>query len=176
MTQLSEADWANELRSSEREAFRLELQPAYTEADESDTVARFLAGDPQPPSEVPSLAAWFGRVAWLTKQGKRIERVRVHECPPTPFQRWERWAGAWNTRAGERIRYLTWARAHDIGLLPAAGTKGWWLIDGHRLIVMRFDPEGRRITNELITAPAAIEQAVTWRDLALRHSVDDVGR
>jgi hypothetical protein len=37
-------------------------------------------------------------------------------------------------------------------------------------------PSGRRITNELITAPAAIEQAVTWRDLALRHSVDDVGR
>jgi hypothetical protein len=77
---------------------------------------------------------------------------------------------------GERFRYLTRVRAHDIGLLPAAGTKDWWLIDGHRLIVMRFDPEGRRITNELITAPAAIEQAVTWRDLALRHSVDDVGR
>lgn len=86
------------------------------------------------------------------------------------------WANELRSSEREAFPYLTRARAHDIGLLLAAGTKDWWLIDGHRLIVMRFDPEGRRITNELITAPAAIEQAVTWRDLALRHSVDDVGR
>ncbi|GIG62281.1 hypothetical protein Lfu02_66530 [Longispora fulva] len=136
-------------------------------------MARFLAGDPQPPTEVPELADWFTQVAKLTGQGKRIERVRVHEDPPTDYQRWERWIGTWNTGAGETIRYLTRRRAHEVGLLPAAGNFDWWLLDSHRLIVMRFDDTGHRLSNELITDPANLVQALAWRDLAVRHSTPD---
>lgn len=157
-------------------AFRLELQPAYLEPSEADTFAKFLAGSPEPPTNVPGLRAWYEQVAEQTRQGKRIERVRVHADPPTDYQRWERWIGQWNTEAGERISYLTRQKAHDIGLLPTAGSRDWWLLDSRRLIVMSFDSEGRRIHDELVTDPAIVVQACAWRDLAVHHSVPDTVR
>jgi hypothetical protein len=69
------------------------------------------------------------------------------------------------------MRYLTRQRAHEIGLLPAAGNTDWWLLDSSRLIAMHFDDEGHRIKNELITDPAVVIQACMWRDLAVHHSV-----
>jgi Family of unknown function (DUF6879) len=170
---LSNAEFGALLRAFEHTAFRLELQPVYLEPSEHDTVARFLAGEPEPPTEVEGLRAWFGQVADLTKQGKRIDRVRVHEDPPTDYQRWERWIGRWNTEAGETIRYITRHRAHEVGLLPAAGTRDWWLLDSSRLVVMTFDEEGHRIQNELITDPTIVVQACAWRDLAVHYSAPD---
>lgn len=167
-TTLTDAEFAEQLRTFERSAFRLELQREYREPSEADTLARFLAGNPQDPTEVPGLRAWFAQVADLTNRGRSIERVRVHDDPPTDYQRWEHWIGAWNIRAGETIRYLTRQQAHNIGLLPAAGTTDWWLLDETWLILMRFDAHGNRIANELTTDPATIEQACTWRDLAVR--------
>ncbi len=157
-------------RGYERTAFRLELQRQYSEPIEADTFAKFVAGDPQPPTEVPELAAWFTQVREQTTRGLRMERVRVHEDPPTDYQRWERWIGAWNIASGEVMRYMTRAKAREVGLLPAAGDKDWWLLDETQLIVMTFDGEGRRLSMELITDQADIDQACTWRDLAIRHS------
>jgi hypothetical protein len=158
------------LRTFERTAFRLELQPAYNEPVERETVARFLAGDPEPPTAVPGLAPWFDQVARLTAEGRRIERVRVHEDPPTPYQRWERWVGQWNIRAGEVIRYLTRAEAHEIGLLPAAGNVDWWLLDSSRVILMRFDDEQHLVESELLDDPVVVAQACAWRDLAVHYA------
>lgn len=172
-TPLTDAEFDEALRSFEQTAFRLELQPAYAEPSEYDTVAKFLAGTAEPPTEVEGLRVWFDQVASLTQQGKRIERVRVHEDPPTDYQRWERWIGAWNVAAGEMIRYMTRARAYEVGLLPAAGDIDWWLLDFNRLITMHFDGDGHRLRNELITDPVAVEQACAWRDLAIRHSIPD---
>ncbi len=147
-------------------ALRLELQPAYDEPGERATVARFLAGAPQVPTEVESLAAWFAFVAGMTATGRAIRRVRVHEDPPTEYQSWERWIGAWNTQAGEDIRYLTRHAALDIGLLPAAGMLDWWLLDDAALIVMAFDPTGRRIRTELIDDSERVDQARSWWAMA----------
>ena len=41
-------------------------------------------------------------------------------------------------------------------MLPAAGVEDWWLLDSARLIVMRFDREGHRIENELVTDPVTV--------------------
>lgn len=171
--QITDAEFAEQLRTFERSAFRLELQREYREPSEADTLARFLAGNPQDPTEVPGLRDWFTQIADLTSRGRRIERVRVHDEPLTDYQRWERWIGAWNIRAGETIRYLTRQQAHDVDLLPAAGTTDWWLLDDSRLILMHFDEVGHRVANELTTDPALIEQACTWRDLAIRYGVAD---
>lgn len=168
---LTKAEFGTQLRTFRHTAFRLELQPAYQEPDEQDTLTRFLAGCPEPPTAVDSLRAWFDQTAEATRQGKRIERVRVHDDPPTDYQRWERWIDRWNTDAGESIRYLTRKRAHEIGLLPDAGNVDWWLLDSNRLIMMRFDRHGLRIEDELVTDPAVVVQACTWRDLAIHHSV-----
>jgi hypothetical protein len=96
--------------------------------------------------------------------------------PGLDYQRWERWISSWNIAAGETIRYLTRPRAHEIGLLPAAGTQDWWLLDSNRLIVMRFDAIGRRIHNELVTDSATVVQACAWRDLALHYSAPSEAR
>jgi len=172
-TLLNETEFGRLLADIEQAAFRLELQPQFHEPCELATVARFTAGNRQPPTEVPELAAWFDLVRSLTAAGRRIERVRVHEDPPTDYQRWERWIGAWNIAAGETLRYLTRAQAHEIGLLPAAGNNDWWLLDNATLIVMTFDSEGRRLASELVDDPAAVAQARTWRDLAVHHSAPD---
>ncbi|MBX6722542.1 MAG: hypothetical protein IRY92_04760 [Dactylosporangium sp.] len=170
---LTEDEFGELLRTFEVDAFRLELQRQYAEPEEEATVARFLAGDPEPPTAVASLKAWFDQVAVLSAAGKRIERVRVHEDPPTPYQRWERWIGKWNIEAGETIRYMTRAEALQIGLLPAAGDRDWWLLDSSRLIRMSFDNQGHRVLTELVEDPDAVAQAGAWRDLAIRHSRPD---
>jgi hypothetical protein len=171
---LTEDEVEEQLTNFEHTAFRLELQRAYREPVEEAWFARFLAGDPQSPDEQPEFQEWLARMAALTATGRRVERVRVHDDPPTPYQQWERWTGAWNIRAGETMRYLDRRRAHEIGLLPAAGDEDWWLYDSCRLLVYRFDAEGNRLENELITDPRRVVQAAVWRDLAVHHAPVEV--
>jgi hypothetical protein len=165
-------EWTEALRTFERTAFRLELQRVY--AEPADTVERFLAGDPQPPDDVPEFRAWAAQIRALTDQGKRIERVRVHDVPPTDYQRWERWAGQQTTAAGEVIRYMSRQRAHEVGLLPEAGQDDWWLLDDDRLITMRFENNGQLMESHLVTDPDRVARACEWWDLAVRHSTPDV--
>lgn len=164
-------EFGRAVRSFEHTAFRLELQAAYAEPSEAALLAAFLSGDPFPATEVPELRDWYENVAAHVRDGKRVERVRVQQEPPTGYQQFERWLDQWNLRVGEIMRYLTRERAYEIGLLPAAGDRDWWLLDSARLIVMRFDREGHRIENELVTDPAAVLQACKWRDLAVHYSV-----
>ncbi|GIJ49856.1 hypothetical protein Val02_67420 [Virgisporangium aliadipatigenens] len=152
-------------------AFRLESQAEYCEPSEIDTIRRFAAGDPQDPTEVPSLRSWFAQVRRLTAAGRTVDRVRIHDEPPTVSQRWEQWAGAWNVAAGERLRYLSRRRAEAVGLLPDAGHSDWWLLDDRKLIVMRFDGLGNRVRTHLTDDPGSLGRARYWRDLALAHGV-----
>jgi hypothetical protein len=172
VTLLSETEFLEAVLSYEHTATRLELQLAYAERHEAPLFAAFLAGAPQQgPADDPELQAWYASVAEHTAAGARMERVRVHEDPPTDYQRFERSLDPWNIQAGEVVRYMTRKRAHEVGLLPAAGDADWWLIDSSELIVMRFDPVGHRMTSELTTDPEAVLQACKWRDLAVHHSV-----
>lgn len=167
------AEFLEVLHDFEHTAFRLELQRSYAEPEEDDLFAAYLRGEPGDPMGVSELRLWFTTIAAHVDQGKRVERVRVHEDPPTDYQRFERWLDRWNRQAGEVMRYLTRQRAHEIGLLPSAGNTDWWLLDSSRLIVMRFDgtAEGHRVENHLITDPGVVIQACKWRDLAVHHSV-----
>ncbi|WP_166379813.1 DUF6879 family protein [Catellatospora methionotrophica] len=153
-------------------AFRLETQPVYTVAGEQDTLRRYLTGHPQHPADVPYLATWLDQIRQVTAEGRRVERVRIVDEPPTDYQRWERWVGQWNTEAGERIRYLSRAVAESIGLPLAAD---WWLFDEERVAVMRFDETGRPLGGTVVTDPAVVVQHLAWRDLAIKHSALDEG-
>jgi hypothetical protein len=168
--QLSEDDFYAELGAVTRSALRLERQPFYFEPAEQPTVDRFLAGDPQDPTEVDSLRDWFALVSRLTERGVVVARVRVQEDPPNPYQQWERFITPWNLAAGEDMRYLTEASAQEIGLLPADANHDWWLLDDARLIVMQFDQNGRRVHTELVTDPAQVDRAKTWWQPAYAHS------
>lgn len=170
---LTDAGFADIIRTFaarfERTAYRLELQANYVEAGEDDPVPAFLTGHPRHPSA--ELRDWFTQVAEATAAGKSVRRVRVQQDPPTPYQAWERWLGQWNTAAGEDIRYLSRLQAHTIGLLPAAGTTDYWMLDDQWLILMHFDKAGHRTGNEITDDPEPLEQARTLRDLAVRHGV-----
>ncbi|HEV2928899.1 MAG TPA: hypothetical protein VGW74_09410 [Propionibacteriaceae bacterium] len=166
---LTKSEWAAEIATFDHDAFHLELQPTYLVEDQA-AFQRYLAGDHTPPTDDPSIRDWLAGIARQAAAGKRIERVRVFEDPPTEYQRWERWFGRWNEEAGESIRYMTRQRAHEVGLLPAAGDEDWWLLDSSRLVVTRFDAAGRAVEDELITDPERVTQACTWRSLAIHHS------
>lgn len=155
----------------EHTAFRLELQAAYAEPEEDALFAAFLRGEAESPIVITELREWYARVADHISKGRRVERVRVQEDPPTDYQRFERWLDRWNISAGEVMRYMTVRRAHDVDLLPAAAGADWWLLDSSRLIVMRFDSTGRRVRNEIVTDPTEVIKACKWRDLAVHHSI-----
>lgn len=170
MTVLSDAEFGEALATFEHTAFRLELQRVYREPSETEILKRYQQGDREYHLEVPEFQAWWATLREHTAAGRRVERVRVQEEPPTWYQGWERWIGRWNTAAGEHTRYMTRAKAHEIGLLPAAGDQDWWLLDSNRIIVMTFDVEGHRLSSELVTNPTIVVQACAWRDLAVHHS------
>jgi hypothetical protein len=173
---LTEDEWSEELRRFEHTAFRVEQQRAYAVPLERELYSRFLAGDLTPPTDSPAVRDWLAMVATQVGQGKRMERVRVQDEPPTPYQRWQRWFDRWNKEAGESIRYMTRQRAHEVNLLPAAGNDDWWLLDSCRLMVMHFDDEGHLFKTILSTDPERVVQACAWRDLAVHHSAPEAAR
>lgn len=176
MTVLSDAEFFQALSGIEHTAFRLELQLAYLEPSETEVLEAYRNGDPDRHLTDEGFEAWWALLRTHTAAGRRVERVRVQEEPPTWYQEWERWVGKWNTTAGEHTRYMTRAVAEKVGLLPAAGDKDWWLLDSNRLILMSFDQDGRRLITELVTDPAIVVQACAWRDLAIHHSIPATDR
>jgi hypothetical protein len=175
--ELSGEEFFAALHGAAASAFRLELQPVYIEPYEQELVDQWLAGELPSPTAVPELADWFMRVGAQTRRGVHIGRVRVQEDPPTDYQELERWCDPWNVRAGESIRYITRQHALEVGLLPAAGETGdWWLVDDRHLILIKHDSTGRRMQYVSTTDAAAVVQAATWRDLAIRHSEPSAAR
>jgi hypothetical protein len=170
---IDEAEFYHRLFSFRHTAFRIESQRIYHEPEEHEAVADFAAGDPHDPNELPSLKLWFERIRNLTDRGRRMTRVRIHDDPPTDSQQWERWIGKWNAAAGEQIYYMARQQAEDIGLLAELDSADYWLLDDTDLIVMRFDSEGRRISNELTTDEQHLRKAIQWRNLAVRHGALD---
>jgi hypothetical protein len=150
--------------------FRLELQPEYNVGDGIAKAARFIARRPDDPDADPGMQAWCAKVRSWRDRGIRIERVRVFEDPPTDYQRWERWVGAWNIEAGEVLRYMTRAEAVDCGLLPAAGSIDWWLVDSVRVLQTRYTTNYEIEQQILDDTPEVVVQACAWRDLAVHYS------
>lgn len=167
MTELTGEDFETLFRFYRRTAFRLEVQPVYTVVGEQETFARFLAGRPQPPTEVPYIADWLNQIKEVTSEGRQVQRVRVVDDPPTDYQRWEGWVGRWNIAAGEIIRYITRPQAIAIGI-PL--DYDWWLFDDERLAIMRFDDVGRPLGGTVVSDLGTVVQHRTWRDLAVQSS------
>jgi hypothetical protein len=164
---LTNAEFAEQLRNYERTAYRFELQPFYTVDGERDSFQQFLEGRPVSPLDVAEDRAWLEMVAKQTAEGKRMARLRVHQVPPTDYQRWMRWRGTFNIAAGEDIRYLTLAEATTAGLLNGVALRDWWFFDDQRLMVLTHNPEGRRIHTELITDEPELNRARALWDLAV---------
>lgn len=166
-TRLTADDFNRLFRYFERTAFRLEVQPVYLVGYEQPSLAAYLAGRPEPLTAVPQYQEWLDRIRETTSQGRRVERVRVMEEPPTDYQRWEAWAGQWNVAAGEVIHYMPRSRAEAVGLPLEAD---WWLFDSQRLALMRFAPDGTPLGGEIISDPEMVAQHLVWQRIAVQHS------
>lgn len=115
----------------------------------------FLAG------REPDLA-WF--TPWLDLMreqiqvgGKRVERVRVIDQPPSDYLRWEIYLNKWNARAGEDIRYLPRPVADSLHL-PAYD---FWIFDSATVAFMVFAASGEFTGPVPVTDPAVVGQHAT---------------
>lgn len=169
---IDDAEFWRQLAGFKRSAWRFEQQPSYDIGYEQDQFAAFLAGRPVPPTDNPELRAWMKQIADQVTAGKTVGRVRIVDDPLTDYQRWLRWMDRWNIEAGETIDYLSRRRAHDVGLLPAAGRADWWFLDDERLMLMHFNERGVRFKVELVDDPLAVAGARKWRDLAILAARD----
>ncbi|GAB2863662.1 hypothetical protein GCM10027074_33650 [Streptomyces deserti] len=111
--------------------------------------------------------AWCRNVRAQTAQGKRFERVRLVDTPPTPGQLYLRSNAVRNCAVGEDIRNLTRAEAEKLHL-PA---EDFWLFDPRLVARLIFDGEDNLTGAELTTEPAAVNRYCQVRDAAWHYAV-----
>lgn len=141
-------------------AWRLEVRTSYGLLAEDQPYQDFLAG------KEPDLG-WF--TPWLdlmreqiTRRGKRVERVRVIDQPPSDYLRWEYYLNRWNAEAGEDIRYLPREVASGLHL-PAYD---FWIFDGAAVAFMGFAESGELIGPVVVEDQAVTRQHLSYRDAA----------
>ncbi|MFF3174737.1 DUF6879 family protein [Streptomyces sp. NPDC057900] len=145
-------------------AWRLETRRGYASDRQDPDFQAFLATGSSPcdPNE-----PWFINIRAQTDSGKRVERVRIADNPPTTGQLFLLDYARHNAMAGEDIRYL-WREDADRAALPA---EDFWIFDSRIVAVLHFDDEDDMLDIELITEPAEVTRYAVVRDTAMHHAV-----
>lgn len=152
------------LNSFEHTAFRLEVRDRYDEGDEAESLAKYLAGEPD---DLPWMGEWIDLVREASDAGRRIDRVRVVSVPLTDYSRFGLWCAQFTSAVGEDIRYLAREQADGAGL----PNHDYWLFDSTTLVRMSFNDNDVWLGNTVITEPADVVQHNYWRDAAWHHAV-----
>ncbi|MFD6653619.1 DUF6879 family protein [Streptomyces parvus] len=151
-------------RTFSRSAWRLETRRRYASDEATDTYRQFVE---------------TGRVEWdesdpfcelirsQTAQGKRVERVRIVDRPPTTGQLYLLNNAKRNSGLGEDIRNLRRADADRLQL----PSEEFWLFDSRLAARLRFDDGDHPVDVELITEPDEIVRYSVIRDAAWHHAV-----
>ncbi|MDH6110270.1 hypothetical protein P3T36_004798 [Kitasatospora sp. MAP12-15] len=143
----------------EHTAFRLETRRRYRSDEQTETSGRFSAGQS---------AGWDLDDPWCRSRreqvamGKRFERVRIMDNPPTVGQLYLLDNAERNSAAGEVIRYL-WRTDADRLSLPDEDA---WLFDSRVIALLHFDADDDLTGVELITDPVQVARACQVRDAA----------
>ncbi|MFI6020565.1 DUF6879 family protein [Streptomyces sp. NPDC051287] len=149
----------------EHTAWRLETRRRYASDEATATYAQFTRGEAVNWDGVD--AAWCAERLEQTAMGKRFERARVIDSPPTAGQLYLLENARRNSAAGEKIYSLPRADA-DRASLPA---EDFWLFDSRLVALLNFD-DGDNLRNvELITEPAAVLRYAQARDAAMHYAV-----
>ncbi|MFE7118203.1 DUF6879 family protein [Streptomyces sp. NPDC057654] len=160
---IDDATFGDYFREFEHTAWRLETRRAYASDVGGERYARFLRG--QELGLAPS--AWTANIEEQVAQGKRIERVRVLDEPPTDGQRFLLASAVNNIAAGEDIRHLWRADADRLGL-PA---EDFWLFDSRRALLLHFDAADEYLGAELVKDPPLILRYCQLRDAAWHYAL-----
>ncbi|MFG3265033.1 DUF6879 family protein [Streptomyces bobili] len=151
-------------QSFKHTAWRLETRRGYASDRTSPKWARFLAGDDiaRDPDN-----AWRENVRAQTALGKRFERVRLVDEPPTQGQEFLLASAPSNVDAGEDIRHLSRSQARKLRLPEY----DFWLFDSKVLARFAFDDEDTTLGVYVTEEPAEVLPACQARDAAWHHAV-----
>ncbi|MFJ9587295.1 DUF6879 family protein [Streptomyces acidicola] len=148
----------------EHTAWRLETRRRYASDEATDTYRQFVeTGEVDWKYDHP----YCRTVREQTAQGKRVERVRIVDQPPTTGQLYLLDNAKRNGGMGEDIRNL-WRADADRLRLPA---EDFWLFDSRLIALLRFDGDDQLTHVDLITEPAEVVRCSMVRDAAWHHAV-----
>ncbi|MGY4966919.1 DUF6879 family protein [Streptomyces sp. 900105245] len=145
-------------------AWRLETRRRYAWDEQQDTYRQFLAEghvdwDPDDP--------WCRERCEQAALGKRFERVRVLDEPPTHGQRYLLDNARRNAAVGEDIRILVRSQADELRL-PC---EDFWLFDARVVALLHFGDTDEMTGVELITDPVQVLRYAQAREAAWHHAV-----
>ncbi|MFE2261578.1 DUF6879 family protein [Streptomyces griseosporeus] len=156
-------EFENLFRTFQHTAWRLETRRRYASDEVTDTYRQFLeTGAAQWDPDDP----YCELIRPQTAQGKRVERVRIVDEPPTTGQLYLLDNARRNSALGEDIRILRRSDAERMQL-PA---DDYWLFDSRLIARLRFDDD-QLVDVELITEPAEVVRCSAIRDAAWHHAV-----
>nr|WSX51280.1 hypothetical protein OG409_21475 [Streptomyces sp. NBC_00974] len=157
-------DFGDLFRTFKHTAWRLETRTRYASDESTATYRQFVeSGAARWNPEDP----YCELIRTQTAQGKRVERVRIVDNPPTPGQLYLFDNAKRNSALGEDIRNLS-RRDADVLQLPH---EDYWLFDSRIVAVLNFDEDDQLLDVELITEPAEVVQRSLVRDAAWHHAV-----
>jgi hypothetical protein len=145
-------------------AYRLEVRRSYGVAEEDRPFQSFLDG--RDPGE-EWLRPWLDLMHEQTAQGKRVERVRVVDDPPSDYLRFEIANTPRNLAAGEDIRYLQRNVARKLRLPEF----DHWIFDSRFLVCLRFDGSDRFLGFERSDDIGSVLRHLQFRDAAWHHAL-----
>ncbi|MEV5506001.1 DUF6879 family protein [Streptomyces orinoci] len=148
----------------EHTAWRLETRGAYRSDEETETYRRFVRGED---AGYDLDDAWCVSRRQQSALGKRFERVRVVDNPPTQGQLYLLDGARRNSAVGEEIRNL-WRGEAERLKLPA---QDFWIFDSRVVALLHFDEADRMTGVELITEPVQVLRYCQVRDAAWHYAV-----
>ncbi|MFD7867784.1 DUF6879 family protein [Streptomyces sp. NPDC059783] len=151
-------------RDFKHTAWRLETRRGYGSDRASRKWQHWLAGED---IAAEPLDAWQLNVRAATDEGRRFERVRLVDDPPTAGQRFLLSSAPGNVAAGEDIRNLWRRDAVRLGL------PDWdfWLFDFRLLMRFVFDEHDTTVGVTLSEDPVEVLAACQARDTAWRYAI-----
>ncbi|GAA2452848.1 DUF6879 family protein [Streptomyces mauvecolor] len=145
-------------------AWRLETRRGYASDLQGAKWQRWQAGED---IAAEPFDAWRINVREQTERGKRFERVRVVDVPPTEGQRYLLASGLGNVAAGKDIRNLPRTEAEKLGLPD----RDFWLFDSRILVRLVFDDQDTTLGVFVSEDPAEVLATCQARDKAWHHAV-----
>jgi hypothetical protein len=145
-------------------AWRLETRGAYAADQRSQTYRRWLQGQPL---DIDPAGSWYAVMRRITAEGKRVERVRLVDLPPTENQRYSLASVPANLDAGEDIRYLWRPDAITLGLPQ----DDLWLFDSRLVATFAWDESGWATHLDVTDDPAIVLAACQARDAAWHYAI-----
>lgn len=125
------------IRSSQHQAFHLEVQDDYNTEDGVAPFRNWVEG--RTDDDYEWLRGWLDLVRDMTTRGAVVRRARVVTAPHTDYTRWLLEVSRENVASGEEIRY---APRHLVD--PQRLTADdWWLLDDSTVAFTTFEDDGR---------------------------------